>query len=207
MLPMRHLRLQSLLMRFTGVVAAVMFVLPSRAAAQASIGTVTCKATVDNTLAYFAVGGTSYASSITALCGPKWENICTFTFPDYSWDGQVVALYGDDAAATAAGSYCPAAGLALTCSSTNSTSGWNKVKSDTSWKSYSAMTPLSDTSWAAQTFVDTSWGSAVASSSKFTCTSCGTNGAGEAFSKIWACVRACMQACEECLRTRRLARA
>ena len=182
----RHSGLRPLLRNF-GIVAALTALSTLRGAcAQANIGTVTCKVTADNFLDYFAVDGTSF--TIDTTCGRDWNKICTFSFADNSMNAQVVSVSGEEEGILAAGAFCPAAGLALTCSSTYTASAWNKVKSDTSWKSYSAMTRLTGTSWAAASFDDSTWTAAATSTSRFSCASCGTNGAGEAFAKIWGWV-------------------
>jgi hypothetical protein len=184
--------------------AACIIAMATGASAQTSIGTVTCKATVDNTLSYFAVDAVSFfiPDAASTDCGRSWQSPCTFSFPDDSMQGQVVALEGsDDSAALPVGTYCKAAGLALSCASDYPASAWNDVKSDLTWTTSSAMTQVAGASWAAEAFDDSGWLAAVTSTSGFTCRSCGKNGNGQSFTKIWGCVcsfdarRVCMCVC------------
>jgi hypothetical protein len=143
---------------------------------------------VDNTLLYFAVDGVSFFidSAVATSCGRDWNTPCTLSFNDTSLAaGQVLAVEGDDIIIRAAGTYCSVSGMAMTCSSTHPASAWNSVKSDFSWKSWSNMTRLVGTSWAAKSFNDSTWVAPNASTSSFHCNSCGLNGAGQSLSKIW----------------------
>jgi hypothetical protein len=188
-------RRQCALLWFIAVVVALALVsVPDRASAQTNMGTVTCKLTVDNIVEYAAVDGESLTMSST--CATMWETPCTLTFADNSLNGQVIAVEGSELLTNvAAGAFCASAGFAIVCKSTYTASAWNSVLSDSTWRSSSSMTRYSSQAWARANYDDSAWTSAVTSTSLFHCNSCGNNGAGQTWLKIWGCVRVRAHSC------------
>jgi len=154
----------------------------------AIVHNVTCTLTIDNYLLGIWVGGVDLSDQLTTSCANNWLYACTVTFEDLSHSpgGQVMAVYGDEHDTwPSSGQYCTRSGFAATCSSTDSNSSWNDVKSDADWQTYSAMSPLATTAWSVPSFDDSSWLPAVPTTSGFYCSACGTNGNGDAYEKVW----------------------
>ena len=153
--------------------------------------TVTCAFTLDNYVGRVFVDGADITAQLEGQsCTDNWRQECVITFDDLTSDEiwQVIAVSGDDAsAALGEGQYCTVAGFAMACSSTVAGSPWNDVKSDFTWKSYSAMDALDETvEWGAVDFSDNSWQFAVETESAFNCNGCGTTGNGDSAEKVWA---------------------
>jgi hypothetical protein len=142
-------------------------------------------------------------NSTPTSCRADWTKPCTVAFPDKSfWGPQVIALQTEDFHASGnsadGGSYCTdthAAGLALVCNSSDPSSTWNSVQSDTvSWSSTSTDTRVTGTQLRSFILSESDsdragWANASATSSRFTCAACtaavSTLVPARTYAKVW----------------------